>query len=86
MKITLELTDDIFAAIVDAVAAKVSPTPRKPLTVKQFASATGLHLDTVYRQIQAGGIRTVPDIGTKKLIPASEVTRLIGDSQPGTKP
>lgn len=79
MKITLDVTDELFTALVDAVAAKVAgPSPRKPLTVQQAASATGLHRDTIYRNIEAGTIRTVPGIGRKKLIPASEIDRLIG--------
>jgi len=79
VKLYIELTDAQLAELVDAVAAKVAgPSPRKPYTVQQYADATGAHRDTIYRNIEAGIIRTVPGMGRKKLIPASEIDRLIG--------
>jgi len=83
MNITIQVTPELFTAIVDAVAAKMDGTkPSKPYTVEEFAKSTGLHRDTVYRNIQAGTIRKVPGIGHKILIPASEVDRLLGDGKP----
>jgi len=83
MNITIQVTPELFTAIVDAVAAKIEgPAPRRPYTVKQAAKLTGIHYDTVYRNVEAGTIRKVPDIGRKILIPASEIDRLLGDGKP----
>ena len=74
MIISLELTEEQEAALADAVALRLSEmtTHSKPLTVSEFAAATNLSPEYVYRHLSAGTIKRVPNI-YKKLIPASEL-------------
>ena len=75
---TITLTESQLNELADAVEARIEARrvkkARKPLTVSQFAEATGLSTDSVYRQLKAGRIRRVKGIG-KKLIPASELDK-----------
>lgn len=50
------------------------------LTVKprELAAALGICLQTVHRRIKDGSIRTVA-LGPSKLIPATELARLLGE-------
>ena len=76
MIISLELTEEQLAQIVDAVAVEFAAknTHQKPLTVAEFAGATNQSLSRVYLAIDAGEISRVPGL-YRKLIPASELKK-----------
>ena len=74
MIISFELSAEDEAALAEAVALRLSEMTahEKPLTVSEFAAATNLSPEYVYRHLSAGTIKRVPNI-YKKLIPASEL-------------
>ena len=80
MIISLELTEeqkaDLLKNLAEAVALRLSEmtTHEKPLTVSEFAAATNLSPEYVYRHLSAGTIKRVKNI-YKKLIPASELKK-----------
>ena len=76
MIVSLEFTEEQLAQIVDGVAVEFAAknTHQKPLTVSEFAAATNLSPEYVYRHLAAGTIKRVPNI-YKKLIPASELKK-----------
>jgi len=80
MKLTIELTPDQMQTLAAAVAEQLRTTPApgsaEPLTATDFHRAIGgkISLSQIYRDAQAGRIRTVPNTG-KVLIPASELER-----------
>ena len=79
MNITLELTEDQFSKLVDAVAEKVGASKvqvGKPFTVKAFSEASGLSTQTIYRQVEAGQLRRVAGLA-KVLIPSSELEKFL---------
>ena len=51
---------------------------REVLTASEAARALGISLDTLRRWDRAGRIRTERDKSNRRLVPASEVTRLQG--------
>jgi len=79
VNVVLTLTDDQLDAIAERVAAKVGQTTSRPLTVAQAADQLGVCSRTILRRIQAGEIARVPvsAAGSRYLIPASEITRLL---------
>ncbi len=52
------------------------------LTASEAARALGISLDTLRRWDRAGRIRTERDAANRRLVPASEVTRLQGKTAP----
>jgi len=57
--------------------------PRKTLlTASEAARALGVSLDTLRRWDRRGKIRTERDTANRRLVPASEVTRLRGGKEP----
>jgi molybdopterin-binding protein len=52
--------------------------PKELYTASEAASALGISLDTLRRWDRAGRIRTQRDKANRRLVPASEVTRLQG--------
>jgi excisionase family DNA binding protein len=52
------------------------------LTASEAARALGISLDTLRRWDRAGRIRTERDKANRRLVPASEVTRLQGRTAP----
>ena len=76
MIFSLELTEEQEASLAEAVALRLSEmtTHSKPLTVSEFATATNLSPEYIYRHLSAGTIKRVPNI-YKKLIPASELKK-----------
>lgn len=52
--------------------------PRVAYRYREFAAMVGVHPDTVKSWAKAGTIRSVT-IGGTALIPASEVTRILGE-------
>jgi molybdopterin-binding protein len=52
------------------------------LTAAEAARALGISLDTLRRWDRAGRIRTERDTANRRLVPASEVTRLQGKTAP----
>ena len=76
MIVSLELTEEQESAIAEAVALRLSEmtTHSRPLTVSEFAAATNLSPEYVYRHLAAGTIKRVKNI-YKKLIPASELKK-----------
>ena len=76
MIISLELTEEQEASLAEAVALRLAEmtTHEKPLTVSEFAAATNLSAEYVYRHLSAGTIKRVPNI-YKKLIPADELKK-----------
>lgn len=57
--------------------------PRKTfLTAAEAARALGVSLDTLRRWDRQGKIRTERDAANRRLVPASEVTRLRGGDEP----
>jgi excisionase family DNA binding protein len=77
MQLTVELTPEqmgLLALKVAETLAKRQPMVARPLTVSEFARATGLSEPSVYRLIAAKELRVVAGLA-KKLIPASELER-----------
>ena len=76
--LNLTLTDEQLDQLADAVTTRINSRgtqqTMKPLTVSEFAGATGLSTCSVYRHLKAGTIRRVPNIG-KKLIPGKELEK-----------
>ena len=57
--------------------------PRKTVfTASEAARALGVSLDTLRRWDRQGKIRTERDAANRRLVPASEVTRLQGGEEP----
>lgn len=75
MELTIKLTPEQLRELAAEVARIAAPAPtEKPLSVNAFARATGVSVNTVYRQVKAGEVRRVPGMA-KVLIPASELER-----------
>lgn len=75
MELTITLTPEQLRELAAELAKIDRPAPTdKPLSVKAFAAATGVSVNTVYRQVDAGEIRRVPGLA-KVLIPAAELGR-----------
>lgn len=75
MELTIKLTPEQLRELAAEIARIAAPAPaQKPLTVKAFADATGVSVNTVYRQVEAGSLRRVPGLA-KVLIPAAELER-----------
>lgn len=55
---------------------------RKTITPRELASALGLCIQTIHRRVRDGTIRSIA-LGPTKLIPASELSRLLGEQAPG---
>lgn len=53
--------------------------PRLFWSVREFATATGISLDTAYRRLAAGEIAYTDELGEKR-IPNSEIERLTADA------
>ena len=72
------LSEDAMAELLDDLERRLAKRRLKeieaPLSVKKFAERCGDSVDTIYRKIAAGQLRTVPGIGKKK-IPASELEK-----------
>jgi molybdopterin-binding protein len=56
--------------------------PKQTYTASEAARALGISLDTLRRWDKEGRIRTRRDRGNRRLVPASEVDRLRGGSEP----
>jgi molybdopterin-binding protein len=56
--------------------------PRQLLRASEAARALGISLDTLRRWDRQGRIRTERDAANRRLVPASEVTRLRGPEEP----
>jgi excisionase family DNA binding protein len=75
MQLTIELTDSQLRQLAAEVAKLTTrPAVDRPLTVHEFAEATRLSVNTVYRRVEAGEIRRVKGLA-KVLIPAAELER-----------
>jgi len=61
----------------------IHPSERFVLTAKEFAAALGRRETWVYRQISAGKIKVIIKQG-RKLIPRSELDRLVQDAKGGS--
>jgi hypothetical protein len=57
---------------------------RKTITRRELASALGWCLQTVNRRVRDGSIRTI-SVGPSKIIPATELPRLLGEHVPGVE-
>ncbi len=78
MKIALELTDEQFSALADAVAQRMEgkSVNRDALSVPEVAARTGLSEPTIRRRIIAGTIPTVPGL-TPTRVPADFISRMM---------
>jgi len=75
MQLTIELTPEQLQQLAAEVAKLTTrPALDQPLTVHEFAEATRLSVNTVYRRVEAGEIRRVKGLA-KVLIPAAELER-----------
>jgi molybdopterin-binding protein len=54
--------------------------PREFYSASEAAKSLGISVDTLRRWDKAGRIRTQRDSGNRRLVPASEIDRLRGDS------
>ena len=75
ISITITLTDEQLDEIANRVAAKLGKFTEDPLTKQEAARALRVSVKTIERRIEAGVIRTVPDIGVVR-IPVPEIERL----------
>jgi excisionase family DNA binding protein len=84
MKVEIEFSEEQFAAIADAVAARMlahavpSASPaRGAVKVPEVARMMGVSNDTIYRMVSAGRLARVPGTGAVR-IPVAEVERVMG--------
>jgi excisionase family DNA binding protein len=78
VKIALELTDEQFSALADAVAQRMEgkSVNRDALSVPEVAARTGLSQPTIRRRIKSGAIPTVPGLNPAR-IPANFINRMM---------
>lgn len=82
MKLTIELNDEQMRELAEQVAERIRKSPvstnTPPMSVHEFRRAIGgkLSVSQIYRDAQAGRIRTVANTA-KVLIPASELQRFL---------
>jgi excisionase family DNA binding protein len=73
----ITLSPEQLAELADQIAAKLRATTRRePYTVDEAAQALNVSPQSIRRQIDAGTIATVPNVG-RKLIPAATVGRML---------
>lgn len=80
---------DLVEALVELVSARVAEAApaqqssgRAAYSVKEFAALLGVHLNTIYREVQSGAIASVR-IGGEYRIPHAELERLLASGEAG---
>lgn len=63
--------------LADRIAKRVgAPMANKPYSLKEAGLALGVSSETIRLRVKAGLIATVPGMGSRILIPRTEMTRL----------
>jgi excisionase family DNA binding protein len=55
-----------------------TPTIRKALSVRELADSLGVSFDSAYRRVKSGDVKSFL-VGRRRLIPASELSRILGE-------
>lgn len=82
LTLQIQLSDADLERLAEMVAAKRGASdqvPNKPHTVSEAAERLGVSPRTIRRRIEAGLIKTIPELGHVRIAP-SEIRRLLGES------